>query len=318
MRRSKMFRATRTLASMLLLAAPLALVAPASAQGQESAGGFLDRFGFEAMGDARTASGRTGTIYYATGVWADDAELRVVADPGDVVVSAELFVSRRRMTADPRAAHQLVAAFLEMITPVEDQARIGPLRGMILSDDIAKRRGEDERSPVAERRDEVDRSHGCCALPPVPARDVAAVGVVDGRRSYALVRLEFASVRFYQVEDGPGGEPALRITVLGPDSPERVVEAVFDAARYGDASWLVDLCVFGEEADGDVRALCDLKPDHPRWSSFVETFRTGEVTGPVEVDGDRARVPFRFGPDGGRTEVMELIRVSGRWSLASF
>ncbi len=72
------------------------------------------------------------------------------------------------------------------------------------------------------------------------------------------------------------------------------------------------------EVDGDVEALCGLTREAEGWSEFVAWFSAGEVGEPIEIEGDRARVPFRFGPDGDRSETMELVRQGGRWYLSGF
>lgn len=295
---------TRRLQPGLASLLALALAAPAAAQ-NDQAQEFFQRFGFQEAGQEALEGGGTGTRFVAGGVWASEAELRLDADAGGEVTVVELLVSRELLAGDPAAAHALVAAYLQTAVPYEDEVEVAPLQGMILSTDAAVRRGE------------VERTSECCALPPVPLRDRAAVAVVDGRGDYALVRLPESSVRFESVL-ALGARPALRVTVRPPDAPEQVVEAVFDAARHGDASWLADLCLAGTDIDGDARALCDLDPESGDWASFVEAFRSGEVTGAAEVEGDEARVPFRFGPDGERDEVMVLTRVDGRWGLSAF
>ncbi len=292
------------LASLLGLALAAPWAGPAAAQ-NDQAQEFFQRFGFQEAGQEALENGGTGTRFAPGGVWASEAELRLDTDAGGEVTVVELLMSRELLSGNPAAAHELVAAYLKTAVPYEDEQEVAGLQGMILSPDEDVRRGETE--PTSD----------CCAYPPIPARDRAAVAVVDGRGDYALVRLFESSLRFESVL-ALGGRPALRVTVRSTDAPEQVVEAVFDAARHGDASWLADLCLPGTDIDGDAQAVCRLDTGSADWAGFVDAFRTGEITGAAEIDGDEARVPFRFGPEGDRDEVMTLVRIDGRWGLSAF
>lgn len=291
----------------VLAVAALVTLAPgrAAAQTGPEATDFFVTWGLRQAEHVLGEDGREITLYRPAGALNTAVEVALLYDPTGSIVSAVLTVDRALFAEDRETALELVEGYLHEAVPVDDETETAGLRAMILSDDPEVRGGETERS------------RGCCALPPVPARDVAAVAVVDGRRDYALVRLRETSIRF-RASKTLDGRPALVIAVSGPEGPEQVVEAVFDAARHDDDAWLLDLCGFGVETDGDVEALCGLRIDGEEWDAFVEAFRTGEVTGPAAVEGDRARVPFRFGPDGDRPEVMELRNVSGRWVLVSF
>ncbi len=100
--------------------------------------------------------------------------------------------------------------------------------------------------------------------------------------------------------------------------PAQVVAAVFHAARTGDASRLPDLCPPEGGNDGDTRQVCRMTPGHEEWSEFVAWFITGRITGAATITEDRATVPFTFGPEGTRAELMNLVRIRGRWYLSSF
>jgi len=104
------------------------------------------------------------------------------------------------------------------------------------------------------------------------------------------------------------------------ESPEAVVQALFDAARSGQFDGLADLCDPRGENDGDTQMICDLAGEETNRASFVEAFEAGELLGGAEIspDGTAAQVPFVFGPAGDQEETMELINRDGQWYLYGF
>ena len=102
------------------------------------------------------------------------------------------------------------------------------------------------------------------------------------------------------------------------EDPASVLQAVFDAARTGDFSTLAGLCDPQGQNDDDTALICAITADHPDRDSFVAYFAAGKVAGEAVVQGDRAEVPFLFGPNGDQEETMVLVRRDGKWYLAEF
>lgn len=100
--------------------------------------------------------------------------------------------------------------------------------------------------------------------------------------------------------------------------PKSVVEAIFYAARSGDASHLPTLCDPRGEANASAKRVCQVAPGQPQWESFVRHFARGRVIGEPRVSGDSALLNFSYGPDGTVPETMELVRRDGRWHLLQF
>ena len=106
--------------------------------------------------------------------------------------------------------------------------------------------------------------------------------------------------------------------VAGFADPASVLQALFDSARLGDLSQLAGLCDPQGENDGDTAAICVMSADNELAASFREWFATGQITGEAIIDGNRAEIPFTYGPEGGREETMRLIQRDGRWYLLDF
>ncbi len=103
-------------------------------------------------------------------------------------------------------------------------------------------------------------------------------------------------------------------------TPERTLEALFEAARTGDFTVLAGLCDPLGENDRDTEKICDLAADDPLRASFVEYFGSGKVNGEavISADGNTAEVPFLFGPNGDLEETMRLIKRDGNWYLLDY
>ena len=110
------------------------------------------------------------------------------------------------------------------------------------------------------------------------------------------------------------------IEVAPVTSPESVVQAIFDAAKSGDFAPLKALCDPLGENDGDTQMICDTATDDTNREEFVEYFATGKTSGNAKIspEGDKAEVPFLFGPDGDSEETMGLINREGQWYLFGF
>ena len=101
-------------------------------------------------------------------------------------------------------------------------------------------------------------------------------------------------------------------------SPVKVTRAVFRAARTKNAQLVRRLCDPKGQNDGDTRRLCSVKRGTKGWQQFLKYFAKGRVTGKAVIQGNRAKVPFRFGPRGKRSDTMNLVRRGKFWYLYSF
>jgi tetratricopeptide (TPR) repeat protein len=114
-------------------------------------------------------------------------------------------------------------------------------------------------------------------------------------------------------EPGSAGTSSVDFT-----DPVSVLQAVFTAAQAEDFAVLSNLCDPQGENDDDTALICAITADHPDKDSFVEYFAQAKVAGEVAIDGDRAEIPFLFGPDGDQEETMGLIQRDGKWYLSDF
>jgi len=100
--------------------------------------------------------------------------------------------------------------------------------------------------------------------------------------------------------------------------PKSVTASIFYAAETGDAAHLAGLCDPTGAGDADTRRVCAVRPGSADWESFRRTFARARLNGEPRVSGDHAVLDFVFGPDGTRTDTMELVRRDGRWYLSAF
>ena len=100
------------------------------------------------------------------------------------------------------------------------------------------------------------------------------------------------------------------------NDPVKVVEAVFEAARTEDYSILITLCDPLGENDDPTSNMCNVaNAPIERKNEFIEYFSKGKVVGEVEIEGNTASVPIRFGPKGELDEVFVLVLRNGLWYL---
>jgi len=97
-------------------------------------------------------------------------------------------------------------------------------------------------------------------------------------------------------------------------TPEDVVNSIFAAAKAKDYSGLSKLC--DTDADSDSKKICDLQDKDK--ASFEEYFSKGKIDGNATINGSEAAVPILFGPDGTKSETMNLVQKDGKWYLKSF
>jgi hypothetical protein len=102
--------------------------------------------------------------------------------------------------------------------------------------------------------------------------------------------------------------------------PERVVNALFIAARNQNFDLLANLCDPDGENDDDTQQICNLATDETDRSEFVQLFWKGRLNGMASFnsEGDMAQVPIRLDPDSSKEETMVLIKRNGQWYLYGF
>lgn len=102
-------------------------------------------------------------------------------------------------------------------------------------------------------------------------------------------------------------------------TPKWVVEQIFVAAKTRNFHLLDNLCDPLGQGDGETRDLCSLSshgnPDHE--DGFVTNFEFGRVSGEVEISGNEAIVPIKFGPSGDKYATFKLVKRGDRWYLSS-
>ncbi len=101
--------------------------------------------------------------------------------------------------------------------------------------------------------------------------------------------------------------------------PKSVVEQIFVASQSGDLSSLTNLCDPNGENDGDTKKVCAVSStSDDEQKEFISYFKTGKITGEVTIDGDMAKVPIKFGPNGDKDETIKLVKRGNNWYLYSF
>ncbi len=94
-------------------------------------------------------------------------------------------------------------------------------------------------------------------------------------------------------------------------SPEAVVQVVFDAANSGNLDVLPSLCDPLGENDEDVQRICETADGLQ--DQFIEFFKDGKISGPVQTEGNEANVPVTF--NNGDTDNIRCIQRDGLWYL---
>jgi hypothetical protein len=106
---------------------------------------------------------------------------------------------------------------------------------------------------------------------------------------------------------------------LDQTDPAQVVAAIFEVASGRAApEVLAQLCDPAAQNDNDTRRICDNAAGFDPEGEFGMFFKAGKLSGPAQVEGDFALVPFLFGPKGDEAENMELVRRNGKWYLSQF
>ena len=117
---------------------------------------------------------------------------------------------------------------------------------------------------------------------------------------------------------------------LKHETPEAVMETMFEAAQTGVFDQFGGLCDPQKENDGDTDCICAIDEKYVphkcsesqkkeiNAATFVEYFKLGKFTGAPEISGDRAKIDFVFGPQGDIEETMYFIRRGNFWYLSWF
>lgn len=105
---------------------------------------------------------------------------------------------------------------------------------------------------------------------------------------------------------------------LDQSDPMAVVQAIFDVAGGASAAVLGKLCDPKGENDQDTRRICDQATADALDDEFIQYFRNGKIDGEALLQGEKASVPFLFGPRGDKSDTMEMIRRDGKWYLYQF
>jgi hypothetical protein len=100
--------------------------------------------------------------------------------------------------------------------------------------------------------------------------------------------------------------------------PKNVVEAIFKAAKTGDASHLQGLCDPKLTTDIDARRICDYAAGFDPEGEFPMFFASGRIVGNRRETDDWAEVPFVYGPNGDLLDTMVLAKRDGKWYLEAF
>lgn len=137
-----------------------------------------------------------------------------------------------------------------------------------------------------------------------------------------LRKTEIRTVVADKPRAGETPQNAVRVAAAPKDihqDPLMVVQAIFDAAQSHDMSSLSGLCDPTGSGDGDTKALCNVGSQTQQvQDAFISYFQNGRTIGNAVISENRAKVKFKFGPDGTRDEEMSLVKVNGKWYLSDF
>lgn len=112
--------------------------------------------------------------------------------------------------------------------------------------------------------------------------------------------------------------------IINPnESPQSVMEALFNAAKTGELGILAFLIPpdgIGD-TDGDVERICSLGTrgsDSLLIIHFRDEFSKAKIIGEPVIHENEAEVNFIFGPNLESSETMKLQKISDKWYLSSF
>lgn len=137
------------------------------------------------------------------------------------------------------------------------------------------------------------------------------------RTLFAIVLLGLVAMTACESQDASASNPSNGFSVNSSD-PANVVDAVFEAAKTGNASLLKGLCNPAGTFDLDARRICDYASGFDKEGEFPMFFARGKRNGEVQQSGDQASVPFLFGPNGDKPDTMDLVKRDGKWYIECF
>jgi len=119
-------------------------------------------------------------------------------------------------------------------------------------------------------------------------------------------------------------EPVASVTSLSEMSmdeiqsdPVLLLEWVFYIANNHQFENLIGIC--DPNGDGDVQSICNVvSASAEKQDEFIMYFEKGTVDGEDIITGETAKVSFLFGPNGGKSEEMNFVKIDGLWYLSSF
>ena len=102
-------------------------------------------------------------------------------------------------------------------------------------------------------------------------------------------------------------------------NPAWVIEQIFEAAKTGDYTVLNTICDTVADIDGDTKRICAVgTSSDENKKQFSIYFKLGKIVGETVISGNEAKVPITFGPNGDKTETMNLIKRGDNWFLTRF
>ena len=110
----------------------------------------------------------------------------------------------------------------------------------------------------------------------------------------------------------------LRETFDFQDTPEGVINYLFESAKTKDFTKLRYLCDPYGENDGDSRGIClvEMKPIEMQ-DQFIENYKNGRIIGDLKIENDIAEIEIAFGPSSNRLEKIKLIKRIDKWYIES-
>ena len=110
----------------------------------------------------------------------------------------------------------------------------------------------------------------------------------------------------------------LRETFDFQDTPERLVNYIFQSAKSRDFSKLRNICDPYGENDGDARGIClvEMQPTEMQ-NQFVVAFENGRIMGEPKIENETAEIEIAFGPSSNRLEKINLVKRMDKWYIGS-
>ncbi len=103
------------------------------------------------------------------------------------------------------------------------------------------------------------------------------------------------------------------------NTPEGVINHVFQSAKNRDFSKLRNLCDPYGENDIDTRGICliEMQPTEMQ-NQFVESFENGRIMGNPKIENETAEIEIAFGPSSDRLEKIKMVKRMEKSYILSF